>query len=309
MLVHQPKSIYQKWLTLLTTAALLAALLVFQSSVASAATTDPDVSGISIVSSNVSGVQEVNATITFDENVQLASGATAADLAAELSVTINGNAISNSLTNRMAFEVASVGTNNIVVRVFENTAVSGMFALMGANMTVKTADASEELDSLVASDNLAKANLLDTDFLDKIIDTGIRVTTLSTTVGAVGVNPEVEGQITAVPQVRGISWFQLLKNGVVVPYKYDPVEDDYNYTWPNPIELTGAVPLHSHSFTTLEADDYVAALETAINNDPYLSATYELTIDTLDPTKFTIEKTTGGVSETLSIRFFTYQLQ
>lgn len=307
MTMLQRNSIQRRWLALLAAAGIIAAIFFFQSNVAFAAP-EVEVDEIEIVASHdLLGIQEVVATIYFDEAIQFASGASAATLAAELDVDINITNITTDTNNPMAFEITSVGSNYFVLRVFETG--NGMFAIRGANMSVKTLDASGELDSLVSTGiTPEKAILLDTDFQDLIIDTGIEVTTLSSTTGTSVVNPIIEGQITAVPQVRGISWFQLLNNGVVQEYGYDPVEDEYTYTWPVPV-LTGASPLHSHAYLTLEADDYVAALEAAINGDPNLSGDYELVIDGTDPTKFTIEKISGGDGETLSIRFFTYELQ
>jgi hypothetical protein len=288
---------------------MLAAVLLFLPAT-SYAGVNPVVTNITIASSNsgTDNSQVVTATIYFDEDVELALGKDLDDLAAELKAEINAATNITTSTSPKALRVTDVADDYFVVEIYYNS--PGMFAIQGANFSLYTLDASEELDSLVAVDDGAKAILLDTDFDDLIIDTGIRVVTLSTTPGTSLVNPSVQGQFTATPQVRGISWFQLLNDGELVSYGWDPVAEEYTYNWPVP--ATGSFPLHSHTFLTYLDDpgQYVSALKTAVDGSDYFGgATYELTIDPLDDTKFTITKTSGGDGETLTIRFFTYYNQ
>lgn len=293
------------WFILIAAICLLAAGMFFQANDAFAAP-DPEVTDIEIVSSHdLFGIQEVVATIYFDEGIEFAVGATYADLAAELDMDINITNITTNPANAMAFEITSVSDNYLVIRVYETG--NGMFNIRGADMSVRTKNGSGLLNSLVAKDSGAKAMLLNTDFKDLIIDTGMELITLSSTTGTAFANPKIEGQIIAPARVRGIAWFQLLNNGVVQEYGYDPVADDYLYEWPISM-MEGGSPLHTHNYLTLEADDYVAALEEAINGDDNMSIDYELVIDGTDPTKFTIEKISGGIDESLSMRIFNHQM-
>ncbi|MNB98531.1 hypothetical protein D3C75_457860 [compost metagenome] len=314
-----------RWLALLAAAILSLSALLISPLTAHANATNPEKSSISIVSSHTGATQTaanplqvVTATITFDQNITVSS---AAALRAELDVSLNGTNIPAvgevSPDPYMIFDIGTIGTNYFTVKIYtpDPPPASGMFAIMGAalSITSSSTDATlgKVLNSVTKTGTSNVALWPNTAFSNQIIATGLAFGTGTSTAGNIGTStaPSLVIPISNLPQVRGVSYVEL---GSVVSSTITPVPATYDgsgltFSWPTSVpSLEGTIPLHSHMFVTLTANDYANTIAAAINYPGnYTGYSASVSGGTL-----TITKTDPYVTgETISLRVINYTNQ
>ncbi|AIQ65791.1 hypothetical protein PSTEL_24475 [Paenibacillus stellifer] len=326
MTTYSRQPLAMRWLALLAVAILSLSALLLSPLTAHANATNPEKSSISIVSSHTGATQAaanplqvVTATITFDQNITVSS---ASALRAELDVSLNGTNIPAvgevSPDPYMIFDVGTIGTNYFTVKIYTPNPppASGMFAIMGAALSITSSSTDATLGKVLNS--VTKTGTSDvalwpnTAFSNQIIATGLGFGSATSTPGdnATSTAPSLSIPISSLPQVRGVSYVELGYTDDTGFHKVNATYDSSGlpFSWPSAVSsLTGTIPLHSHMFVTLTANDYANTIASAINY-PGNTTGYTATVS---GGTLTITKNTGVYDdgETISLRVINYTNQ
>jgi hypothetical protein len=264
-------------------------------------------------------LQVVSATITFDQAISVSSTSA---LLAELDVSLNGTNVPAlgevSPDPYMVFDVDSIGSNSFTLKIFtpSPSPAGGMFAIMGAALSVTSSSSSGVLGKVLTSVTAAGSSNValwpDSAFANQIIATGLGFGAGVATPGdnSTATPPSLVIPISSLPQVRGVSYVQLgtvdSVGGVTpIPATYDA--SGLAFSWPLSVPaLSGTIPLHSHMFYTLTANDYALVIQGAINY-PGNATGYSASVsgDTLTITKTDLYDD----GETISLNVINYTNQ
>lgn len=325
MTAYPRKPILKRFLAGIALAS-LAAVTLFSSPLTALAGVNPVKSSIIITSSHggidqstANPLQVVRATIYFDQAISVSS---AADLRSELDVNINGNNVpalgDTSPDPYMVFDIETLGSNYITLKVFTPSPApgSGMFAIMGADMSITSTSTVTGLGKILSSVTAAGSSNValwpDTAFSHQVIATGLGFGAGVSTSGdnSTSTPPSLVIPISSLPQVRGVSYVQLGQvdaygSTTPIPATYD--SSGLAFSWPSAVtSLNGTIPLHSHMFYTLTANSYALLIKGAVEY-PSNYTGYEVDVsgDTL-----TITKTAAYADdETISLKVINYTNQ